>query len=64
MTYFRAKPGAQDFPEPDADRRTFLVFFLSVGLGVAALGVALAFGPFVALALPLALALLAAALRD
>jgi hypothetical protein len=63
MSYFRAKPGA-DGPEPDADRRTFLVFFLSVGLGVAALGVAIVFGPFIALALPLALALLAAAVRD
>lgn len=64
MSYFRAKPGAEHFPDPDADRRTFLVCFLSVGLGVAALGVAIAFGPFVALALPLALALLAAAVRD
>lgn len=63
MTYSRVKPAA-DGPPPDADRRTFLVYFLSVGLGLLALGVALAFGPFVALALPLAIALMAAAVRD
>lgn len=63
MKYFRFKPAA-DGPGPDPDRRTFLVFFVSVGLGVLALGIAIVFGPFIALALPLALALLAAAVRD
>jgi O-antigen ligase len=49
---------------PHDGRRIFFVYFLSVSLGLFALGVAIAFGPFIALAMPLGVALLAAAVRD
>jgi O-antigen ligase len=63
MNYSRARNQTCN-PAGAGDRRTFFVFFTAVGLGVAALGIAIAFGPFVALALPLAIAVLAAAVRD
>lgn len=49
---------------PKVCKRTFLIFVRTVAFGAAGLGIAISFGPFIAMALPLAAALLAFALFD